>query len=154
MKTIFTVLLLALAMFAGFEKASAQKTAAEYEKKDTQVELLLDTAAKHMIIFILTKNESEYNTSIARIEEAEKLNAELEKNVTVLTGGALKLEKQELEDRKEEFASYKEPSLKSDIMNEADKDRTTVTKFRGKAYNTGKVSKAKYDVFSTYLPKN
>jgi hypothetical protein len=154
MKRIFTGIIVVLAIFIG-SNTSAQKSAAvEYEKTDVQVELLLDSAAKHMLLFILTKNEPEYNTSLALIKEAEKLNAELGKKVNTLSGNSLKIEKQELEDRKEEFESYHEADLKSDIMKEADKNRTDIVKFKGKAYTTGKVSKAKYDIFITYLPKN
>jgi DNA topoisomerase VI subunit B len=154
MKKLFTVAVTVLVIFIS-SYASAQKTSvAEYEKIDVQVELLLDTAAKHMLYFILTKSESEYNTALVQIEEAEKLNKILEKKVDGLTGTTLKLEKQELEDRKEEFVNYHDPKLKSDIMDEADKDRTTVAKFRGKAYKVGKASQAKYDIFITYLPRN
>jgi len=143
-----------LAIFAGFHATAQKTTVADYEKVDVQVELLLDSAAKHMLLFIFTKNESEYNTALARIEEAEKLNLILEKKVDGLSGATLKTEKQELEDRKEEFESYHDPKLKSEIMKETDKERTTAVKFKGKAYNVGKVSKAKYDLFIAYLPRN
>jgi hypothetical protein len=154
MKKIFTGAVAVLVTMACL-KANAQKTdIAEYERNDRKVELLLDTAARHMILFVLSRNEAEYNTSMNNIAEAEKLNAELEKKVDVLTGNALTIEKQELEDRKEEIGSYKDQNLKTDIMNESDKERTIQVKFKGKAYNVGKLSKAKYDLFSTYLPRN
>jgi hypothetical protein len=154
MKRILTGAVTVLVTMASLQVNAQKNDVAEYEKKDRKVELLLDTAARHMILFVLSRNETEYNNSMNNIAEAEKLNAELEKKVDVLSGNALAIEKQELEGRKEEIGSYKDENLKNDIISETDKDRTIQVKFKGKSYNVGKLSKAKYDLFSTYLPKN
>jgi hypothetical protein len=143
-----------LIIFTAALSVQAQNPKAEYDKMDTKVELLMDSAAKHMLLFILSKNEAEYDISMKKIEEAEAMNKELEPKLTHLKGNALEIEKEELEDRKEELASYHDAKLKDSILNEADKDRTQAMKFHGKTYKLGKVSKTKYDVFSTYLPKN
>jgi hypothetical protein len=148
------LILLTLVIFAFATFTVKAQTKAEYEKVDTQVELLLDSAAKHMLLFILSKNEAEYNTSLKKIEEAETLNKDLPSKLGHLKGNALELEKEELESRKDEFKDYHDAGLKDAIMNEADKDRTQSMKFHGKAYKIGKVSKAKYDTFIQYLPKN
>jgi hypothetical protein len=152
MKTKLVLLMLLTFTFATFTAKGQGK--AEYEKLDTQVELLLDSAAKHMLLFILSKDEGAYNTSMKKIEEAEALNKGLEPKLTYLKGNALELEKEELESRKDEFKDYHDASLKDAILKEADKDRTQSMKFHGKPYKVGKVSKAKYDVFIAYLPKN
>jgi hypothetical protein len=154
MKNKLLLLMLVIFIFAASTAKGQAQAKAEYEKVDTKVELLLDSAAKHMLLFILSKNEAEYNISLKKIEEAELLNKELEPKLKLLKGNALELEKEELEDRKGEFASYHDEKLKEIILNEADKDRTQPVKFHGKAYKLGKTSKAKYDVFNIYLPKN
>jgi hypothetical protein len=152
MKNKLLLLTLIIFTFAAFSVKA--QTKAEYEKLDTKVELLMDSAAKHMLLFILSKDEAEYNTSLKKIEEAQGLNKELETKMTVLKGNALEIEKEELEDRKAELKDYQDAGLKDAILKEADKDRTQSIKFHGKSYKIGKTSKAKYDIFSVYLPKN
>ena len=152
MKSKLLLLMLLILTFATFTVKA--QTKAEYEKLDTKVELLLDSAAKHMLLFILSKDEKEYDSSLKKIEEAEELNKGLESKLSVLKGNTQEIEIEELEDRKTEFKDYHDAGLKDAILKEADKDRTQAMKFHGKSYKIGKVSKAKYDVFSAYLPKN
>jgi hypothetical protein len=152
MKNCLYLLFIIAFTFVTFTAHSQTKT--EYDKIDKNVELLLDSAAKHMLLFILSKNEAEYNTSLKKIEEAEALNKDLPSKLGHLKGNALELEKEELESRNDELKDYHDAGLKDAIMNEADKDRTQSVKFHGKSYKIGKVSKTKYDTFIQYLPKN
>ena len=126
----------------------------EINKLDKQVELGLDSAAKHMVIFILTQKEDEYNTAMSKLADAETLNNTLIEKAKNEKGIAGKIENEIIEDRKEEIESYKDQSIKSTVMDEKPADRKIKIKFKGHAYMVGAKSKKLYDLFTMYLPKN
>ncbi|MBX9850331.1 MAG: hypothetical protein K2X86_01075 [Cytophagaceae bacterium] len=147
-------ILLVLSLFCVTLVTNLAKAQHEINKLDTQVEVLLDSAAKHMISFIVTQNESEYNASMEKISRAQSINEELIQKNKAAKGTAMKLEDELLEERKEEFDSYKDQSLKSTVMGEKPEQRKIKVKFKGQSYNIGEKSKKYYDIFTTYLPKN
>jgi hypothetical protein len=115
---------------------------------------MLDSAAKHMITFILTQKETEYTLAMDKVARAEDLNETLTKKKAEEKGVAKKIEDELIEERKEEFASYKTASLKDDVLGEKAEQRKIKVKFKGQGYTVGEKSKKYYDVFSEYLPKN
>lgn len=141
----FTFVLASLLAFVSMS-AFAQ-THHELAKMDKDVELLLDTAAKHMVNFVLTQKESEYNLAVEKVNKAEELNN------TLIDKGA-KFDAAVLEDRKEEIASYKDASIKTTILNEKASDRKLKVKFKGQTYSVSDKSKKLFDQFSADLPKN
>ena len=150
--------LLLLVLFLGCQVAFSQeehhKEKAEYAKMDAQMELLMDSAAKHMIMFILTQKEMEYTTSMSIIGQADSLYKEMVKVVAGHKGSHKQIEQDELADRKEELTPYKDAKLKQMIMAETAKQRTEKVKFHGKSYMLSTKSKAKFTVFEEYLPRN
>lgn len=126
----------------------------EINKLDKEVELALDSSAKHMVLFILTQKEDEYNTAMSKISNAETLNNGLIEKAKGEKGVAGKIENEIIEDRKEEIESYKDQSIKSTVMDEKPADRKIKVKFKGQSYTIGTKSKKLYDLFSSYLPKN
>ena len=147
-------ILLILSLFCAMLLTNTVKAQHEINKLDTEVEVLLDSAAKHMLNFIVTQKESEYNTAMDKITKAESINEELIKKNKEAKGAGVKLEDELLEERKEEFESYKDQSIKSTVMGEKTDQRKIKVKFKGQPYNIGDKSKKYYDVFITYLPKN
>jgi hypothetical protein len=130
------------------------QTAHEINKLDKQVELALDSSAKHMVLFILTQNEAEYTTAMTKVTDAETMNNNLIEKAKGEKGVAGKIENEIIEDRKEEIESYKDQSIKSTVMDEKPADRKIKLKFKGQSYTIGSKSKKLYDLFSSYLPKN
>lgn len=126
----------------------------EINKLDKEVELLLDSAAKHMVSFILTQKEAEYTMAMERITKAEALHQTVITKTEGEKGLAGKIEKEIIEERNEEFESYKNQSLKSDILNEKSEARKIKVKFKGQTYYLSQKSKQSYDLFLSYLPKN
>lgn len=149
-KPFFLLLMIIFSLAATVSKGQHH----EVNKLDKRIELLLDTAAKHMVNFILTQKEPEYNIAMEKIAQAEALNDSLMILVKDEKGIAGKIENGIIEDRKEEIASYKEPSLKTSILNEKAADRKVKVRFRGDTYMVSPKSKKLYDLFLGYLPRN
>ena len=152
-----TILLLTILFFGGnvaFSQEEHHKEKAEYSKMDTQLEHLMDSAAKHMIYFILSQKEQEYSNSMAIISQADSLYNKMVKVVATHKGNHQVTEQDELTDRKEELGAYKDTKLKQSIMAETAKQRTEKVKFHGKSYLLSAKSKSKFEVFEEYLPRN
>jgi hypothetical protein len=122
----------------------------EITKLDNQIELMLDSAAKHMINFILTKKEAEYKTAVDKASKAEDLNK------TMLTKAAslnAKIEKDVEDDRDDEIKSYKDQSIKDIVLNDKGLGKSQI-KYHGQTYTVSEKSKKLFDTFSSYLPRN
>jgi len=152
------ITLLLVVLLFGFQTAFSQeehhKEHAEYTKLDNKLELLMDSAAKHMIYFILTQKEEEYNNSLAIIDQADSLYLKMKDMVAKHHGNHKELEQTELNDRKEEFALYMDKKLKPMILAETAKQRTEKVKFHGKSYLLTSKSKAKLEIFEEFMPRN
>jgi hypothetical protein len=145
--------LFAFISFLSINSSSAQSTH-EINKLDKETELLLDSAAKHMTLFILTQNAAEYDLAIEKVNRAEEDNKTLVTKSANEKGVAGKIEKELISEREEEIASYRQVSLKEDILKEKASDRKVKVKFKGKPYSLSAKSKKHFDLFSSYLPKN
>jgi len=153
-KSILLLTILFLGVKVSFAQEQHHHEKAEYDKLDGQLELLMDTAAKHMIMFILTQKEDEYNTSQATIKQADTLYQSIVKLVATHKGNHKQIEQDELADTKEEFAPYKDTKLKQMILAETAKQRTEKVKFHGKSYMVSSKSKQKLELFEEFLPRN
>jgi len=155
MKKITLLLVVLVAAFqTAFSQEQHHKEYAEFNKMDAKLELLMDSAAKHMIFFILNQSEEEYNKSLAIISQGDSLYRIMVEMVAKHHGNHQDLEKTELSDRKDEFALYKDPKLKPMILAETAKQRTEKVKFHGKSYLLTSKSKAKLEIFEEFLPRN
>jgi hypothetical protein len=126
----------------------------EINKLDKETELLLDSAAKHIVHFILTQKESEYHSALEKIGRAEAGNKTIIEKSAKEKGVAGKIEKELISEREEEIASYKNASLKEDVLREKASDRKIPVKYKGQSYTLSTKSKNLFDLYTSYLPKN
>lgn len=154
MKTLSAFLLYTFLLTGFAARTQHAHVQHEVNKLDREVELLLDTAAKHMVNFILTQNEPEYHLAQEKISRAEELNAKLASLASEEKGLGGKIEKQILEDRQEELTSYKDATIKTKVMSEKPADRKLKVKFKGNSYKLTSSSKKLFEIFHSYLPQN
>ncbi len=152
MKTLFTTLFLLAFTFIAYQ--SNAQGHHDINKLDKEIELLLDSSAKHMVLFILEQKESEYDLAIEKVTRAEAMNEDLITKSKGEKGIAGKIEDELIQERKEEIATYKKKTLKTDIMNEKPAARKVKVKHKGKNYLLTDKSKKLYDLFLSYVPKN
>ena len=150
MKNLYVFILL---LFAAVQ-VNAQHTHHDVAKLDDQVELAMDTAAKHMCLFILTQNVKQYESAMANITHADSLNKSL---VSILNHekslGTPEM-KSEIQERSEEFQSYYKTGIKEEVLAEKPADRKIKYKFHGKSYLIGKNSEKWINQFVEFLPAN
>jgi len=145
-----TLSLVLITLFPALASMNASAQHHEITKLDNQIELMLDSAAKHMINFILTKKEAEYKTAIDKANKAEELNK------TMLTKAAslnAKIEKNVEDDRLDEIKSYQDESIKDAVLNDKGLGKSQI-KYHGQTFLISEKSKKLYDTFSSYLPRN
>lgn len=147
MKTLSLVL---ITLFLNMVSVDIQAQHHELTKLDNQIELMLDSAAKHMINFILTKNEAEYKTAVDKAGKAEELNKSM---LTKAAGLNAKIEKDVEEDRLDEIKTYKDQSIKDIVVNDKGISKSQV-KYHGQTYTISEKAKKLFDTFSSYLPRN
>lgn len=148
-KKILTLSFVAAVISLGSAQAQFSKHP-ELNKMDTQAELLLDSAAKHMIYFILTKNTSDFDKAQSLVVQADSLNEQLERKA-VQQYKITKMDSYIIE-RDDEIKSYAEKGLKEEIL--AEKTTTEHVHFKGGHYNVGPKGKQRFEEFTEYLPKN
>jgi ribosome-binding ATPase YchF (GTP1/OBG family) len=119
-------------------------------KLDKEAELMLDSAAKHMILFILTKSTSDYDKAQNLVVQGDTLNEKLERKA-LQDYKLTKLDSYILE-RDDEIRAYANKDLKAEILSE--KTTNEHVHFKGGHYNVGPKAKQRYEEFTEYLPKN
>jgi hypothetical protein len=117
-----------------------------------KTELLLDSAAKHMLYFIVGKDEAEYNKAMDLVSQAKMHNAELANQVKSLKGPTATSYQGDVKENEDEIAAFEVANLKETVLN--DKDKHEHVHFQGKHYDIGKTSKHLYDKFLMFLPAN
>ena len=122
----------------------------ELAKLDKDSEVLLDSAAKHMILFILTKNTSDYDKALILAKKGDSINTKIERKATE-EYKMTKIDSYILE-RDEEVKAYSNKDLKAEIL--AEKSTSEHVHFKGGHYNVGPKAKQRYEEFAQYLPKN
>ncbi len=148
-KKIFT--LATLAFTACIINVQAQfKHHPELNKMDTKIEFLLDSAAKHMILFVLTKNSTDYDKAQFLVKQADSLNEVLERKA-INEYKVTKIDSYIL-DRDEEIKTYANKDLKQQILIE--KNGNEKVHFKLHTYIVGPKAKEWYEEFAQYLPKN
>jgi hypothetical protein len=119
----------------------------ELRELDTKIDINLDSAAKHMIMFVLTKNLSDYETSMQYLTVADSLNTYFLK---LCKAKGIKLDAYQQEGRLDEIKSLKNKKVKDEIL--ADEKNNVVVKFRHKKYEIGPKAKKYFDEFTEFLP--
>lgn len=135
-------------------QVNAQHTHHDIAKLDGQVEAAMDTAAKHMCMFILTQDVKQYESSMSHIAHADSLNKSLVSILNHEKSLATPEMKSEIQERSEEFQSYYKTGIKEEVLAEKAADRKTKYKFHGKSYMVGKNSQKWINEFVQYLPAN
>ncbi|MCU0417738.1 MAG: hypothetical protein MUE33_11200 [Cytophagaceae bacterium] len=151
MKTILGILLglLSFTQVTVAQKIDMKAVKALSEK----TELFLDSAAKHMLTFIVTKNEAEYDRSMALVNQAKASNVDLEKQIKGIKSKATLASYQStVKENIDEIAAFETTGIKNTILNDTGKQEHV--HFQGKHYDIGKTSKHLFDKFSMYLPAN
>lgn len=118
----------------------------------SKTELLLDSAAKHMLHFIVGKDEAEYGKAMDLVAQAKMHNAELANQVKGLKGATANSYQGDVKENEDEIAAFEAEGLKNTVLN--DKDKHEHVHFQGKHYDIGKTSKHLYDKFLMFLPAN
>jgi hypothetical protein len=126
----------------------------EINQLDKNIEKLLDSAAKHMITFILEKQLKEFETAMDLVSQADNLNKKVEDLAAKEHGYGLKVEQSVIEDRKEEIFSYYQNDAKAIVLNTRSKICSEKIKFRGKSFKVSRESAALFEIYIDYLPKN
>lgn len=121
----------------------------ELKKMDQQLDIALDSAAKHMIMFILAKNEDDYNLAISTVNKADSLNKSFLKEAGEKK---LKLDEYQVVGRRDEIKLFFTKKLKSEIL--AEKKTTDHIKFRHHKYEVGPKAISYYEKFIEFLPRN
>lgn len=122
----------------------------ELVKLDKDSEILMDSAAKHMILFILTKDINDYDKALLLVKQGDSINTKLERKA-LQEYKLTKLDSYIL-DRDEEVKAYSDKDLKDEIL--AEKATSEHIHFKGGHYNVGPKAKQRYQEFTEYLPKN
>ncbi|MFN8416687.1 MAG: hypothetical protein U0U66_10180 [Cytophagaceae bacterium] len=117
-----------------------------------KTELLLDSATKHMLYFIVSKNTAEYDKAMDLVSQAKMHNAELANQVKGLKGATATSYQGDVKENEDEIAAFEAPNLKETVLN--DKDKHEHVHFKGGHYDLGKTSKHLFDKFSMFLPAN
>ncbi|MFN3403896.1 MAG: hypothetical protein ACK40G_07365 [Cytophagaceae bacterium] len=137
-----------------FSIPSFAQTHQEISKLDKELDLKLDTAAKYMILYILTGKEEAYDKSQEVINECEQMNDKLAGMLKNAKGLSAQAEAESVEENKEEIKAYRDPKVKADVSSATDKDKTLKVKFKHVTYDVSPAQKKRYEQFSIYLPKN
>lgn len=122
----------------------------ELVKLDKDSELMMDSAAKHMILFILTKNTADYDKAQKLVKKGDSINTKIERKV-MEEYKMTKIDSYILE-RDEEVKAYSDKNLKAEILSET--ATSEHLHFKGGHYNVGPKAKQRYEEFTQYLPKN
>ncbi len=133
----------------GFQAQAQFHKYPELKKIDEQLDVALDSSAKHMIMFILTKNESDYDMAISTVNKADSLNKYFLKEAG---DKKLKLDEYQIEGRRDEIKQFFAKKLKAEIL--AEKKKSEHVKFRHHKYEVGPKALSYYEKFIEFLPRN
>ena len=135
-----------------FNALHAQSDAKMVRDLDKKTDLLLDSASRHMITFILGKDASHHDKAVALSLEAKKNNIKLD-SLSKTTHGVMAKEINEfIAEDVEEINALTDPDIKQTVL--ADKGQTEKITYKGKKYTVGKPSKDLYDKFIGFIPAN
>jgi hypothetical protein len=149
MKHLYVILFVLSALISAQAQTDSKAMVRDLDKK---TDALLDSASKHMIIFILGKDATHYDKSLNLAAEAKKNNIRLD-SLSKTTHGIMAKEINEfIAEDIEEINALTDPDLKQAVLN--DKGQTEKVTFKGKKYSVGKPSKDLYNKFIGFIPAN